>query len=281
MPSCFVMMPISTPPALVPNYAGDAEHFAHVLEHLFVPAIEKAGYTPIRPTTSGSDVIQAHIIRSIQSAELVLCDVTSLNANVFFELGIRTALNLPAIVVRDNQTSTIPFDTGIVNHHTYEGSLSAWTLPVEIDRLAQHIFSAANVANGTNALWHYFGLAKPANPSLVTNSADDKLDYALQLLKSIRSEPTNIHVASGTTTSGADIEKFVALAQSMADGLNAKFERIEVNGNDVTLDLGTFLITEELEQSILVVAPNYGVTAHIVGDSFLRVIKKQNPGAGT
>lgn len=281
MPNCFVMMPISTPPALVPNYAGDKEHFAHVLEHLFVPAIEKAGYTPIRPATAGSDVIQAHVIRSIQSAELVLCDITSLNANVFFELGIRTALNLPAVVVRDNQTPAIPFDTGIVNHHTYEGSLSAWTLTAEVDRLAQHIVSAANVANGTNALWHYFGLARSTLSVSGANSADDKLDYALHLLKSLRPEPSNIHVAGRAAGSGAEIEKFVALAQSMIEGLNAKFERVDVNGNEVTLDLGSFLITEELEESILAVAPNYGVTAHVIGKDYFEVVKKRGRSAGT
>ena len=59
---------------------------------------------------------------------MVLCDISSLTANVFFELGIRTALNKPVCVVKDELTTRIPFDTGIINHHTYSSSLSAWTL---------------------------------------------------------------------------------------------------------------------------------------------------------
>ena len=40
---CFIIMPVTTPVHLVKQPGGDEDHFAHVLEYLFVPAIEKAG----------------------------------------------------------------------------------------------------------------------------------------------------------------------------------------------------------------------------------------------
>ncbi|MCX5998275.1 MAG: hypothetical protein NTU41_01430, partial [Chloroflexi bacterium] len=90
---CFIIMPVSTPDSLVDKYSGDTDHFRHVLGHLFVPAIKAADLTPILPIAQGSDVIHAEIIKSLETAEFVLCDMSSLNPNVFFELGMRTAVN--------------------------------------------------------------------------------------------------------------------------------------------------------------------------------------------
>ena len=49
------------------------------------------------PTASGSDLIHAKIIKNLETADLVLCDMSALNPNVFFEFGMRTALNKPAL----------------------------------------------------------------------------------------------------------------------------------------------------------------------------------------
>ena len=46
--TCFVAMPITTPEAYA-DELGDKEHFAHVLAHLFKPALEAAGLTAIAP----------------------------------------------------------------------------------------------------------------------------------------------------------------------------------------------------------------------------------------
>ena len=117
MPECFIIMPITTPEAMAPLYGGDKDHFQHVLDHLFKPAIEKAGLTPVPPAAEGSDVIHAEIIKNIEKADLVLCDMSCLNPNVFFELGIRTAVDKPVCMVKDELTPKVPFDTGIINHH--------------------------------------------------------------------------------------------------------------------------------------------------------------------
>ena len=95
MSDCFIIMPITTPEHLVDQYKEDSDHFLHVLEHLFIPAVEKTGYTPVPPSATGSDLIQAEIISQLENADHVLCDISTLNPNVFFELGIRTAVEKP------------------------------------------------------------------------------------------------------------------------------------------------------------------------------------------
>ena len=142
-PSCFIIMPITTPLALAEQYKGDADHFTHVLEHLFVPALENAGFKAVSPKSTGSPVIQAEIIKQLSSCELVLCDMSILNPNVFFEFGIRTALDRPVALVVDDKTTPLPFDTNILNFHSYDSSLTPWSLEEQKQKLlaesiAQH-----------------------------------------------------------------------------------------------------------------------------------------------
>jgi len=59
MANCFVIMPVSTSEDRVSAYGSDGDHFIHVLEYLFVPAIKEAGFDAIRPIAQGSDVIHA------------------------------------------------------------------------------------------------------------------------------------------------------------------------------------------------------------------------------
>ena len=42
--NCFVIMPISTPIESAAQYGNDQDHFRHVIDHLFQPAVEKAGF---------------------------------------------------------------------------------------------------------------------------------------------------------------------------------------------------------------------------------------------
>ena len=50
-----------------------------------------------------------------------------LNPNVFFEFGIRTALNKPVSLVVDDKNPDIPFDPSIIHHHKYNSALQNWT----------------------------------------------------------------------------------------------------------------------------------------------------------
>jgi hypothetical protein len=180
MPECFVIMPLTTPPEAVNRYGGDADHFLHVLDHLFVPAIEQAGFTPKKPIAEGADLIHAEIVRNLETADLVLCDISALNANVFFEFGIRTALDRPICLVRGEHTR-LPFDIGGINCHQYASSLAAWELKSETERLAQHVEKAAKRGDGHNALWRHFGLTQRGTDA-INATPDEGEAAALKLI---------------------------------------------------------------------------------------------------
>ncbi len=168
------------------RYSDGKEHFGHVLDHLFSPALKACGYDVIPPTAAGSDLIHAEIIKRLEEADLVLCDISCLNANVFFELGIRTALDRPVAIVKDNQTSYIPFDTGSINTHSYDASLTPWSLKIAIPDLSKHIKLTVERADGRNSLWRYFGLTQRAAPPEIANPTDAMLNLIVSELADIR-----------------------------------------------------------------------------------------------
>jgi hypothetical protein len=189
-PTCFIAMPISTPEHLVPTYGGDVDHFRHVLEELFIPAIEKAGMDLIPPISYGAENIHADIIAALQSAKMVLVDLSSLNPNVLFEFGVRTSLNLPACPVRDELTTKLPFDASTLNTHTYSRLLDSWVTKTEIPKLADHIRKSFERSNGKNALWKHFGFQQTAVPPEPPESSEDKLDLILQELRNTQAVKT-------------------------------------------------------------------------------------------
>ena len=191
--SCFIIMPITTPPDRVELYKGDDDHFSHVLDHLFKPALKNAGFKPVPPKSTGSDVIHAEIIKQLSTCDLVLCDMSILNPNVFFEFGIRTALNKPvALVVDDMTKKTVPFDTSIINFHTYTSSLDAWSIANEISALAEHILKAYEKNKEHNSLWKYFGIAQTGNFKPEEAELGDKIDLLIQEVSALKSKQTEL-----------------------------------------------------------------------------------------
>jgi len=182
---CFIIMPITTPSNLVERYKDDTEHFDHVLEHLFVPALENAGFEPVSPKSTGSPVIQAEIINQLSSCELVLCDMSILNPNVFFEFGIRIALDKPVALVVDDKTQPIPFDTSMLNFHRYDSSLTAWTLEEQKQKLETHIQDAYEKSKGRNDLWKYFGITQTGTFKPEEAELGEKMDLIMKRLSGI------------------------------------------------------------------------------------------------
>ena len=188
----------------------------HVLHSLFVPALVKAGYEVVQPISSGSELIQAAIIKNLEECELVLCDISALNPNVFFELGIRTALNKPVVLVRDTLTPTIPFDTSSINAHTYDVGLRAWLIDTEIDKLVAHISTTDEKSGGQNPLWRFFGITQTAQPAVVDDPTAAKLDLLMAEVSELkRTTESNasyellfgwcIHLPGGDLKAGNDL----------------------------------------------------------------------------
>lgn len=115
-PVCGIVMPIS-------EIGGCSEsHWAEV-QKIFREAIKLAGFEGM-PVNQADDisVIQKRIIRNLYENPMVICDLSALNPNVMFELGLRLAFDKPAILIIDDSTN-FSFDTGSIEHLVYPRDL--------------------------------------------------------------------------------------------------------------------------------------------------------------
>lgn len=182
--TCFIIMPITTPPEYIERYSGRDDHFTLVLNEILLPAIIKANYDPIEPITKGSDVIHAHIIKNLESADIVLCDVSIFNPNVFYELGIRTALNKPVCIVGDDLVIKIPFDTSIINICYYSHEMFSYTQRKDVQKISEHLLNTYKNSPDENALWKYFGITNIAEPFNLKEGKGTDIEFIkLQLNK--------------------------------------------------------------------------------------------------
>ena len=167
---CFIIMPISDNDDYLPG------HFSRVYEHLIKPACELAGFQPVRADdVATTNYIALDIIKNIIESDMALCDLSSRNPNVLYELGIRQAFNLPVTLMKDTKTSRI-FDIQGFRDIEYDESLRIDTVETAIADLADLIKNTyENRTTEINSLISLLGI-EPAKISGKTKiSADTEL----------------------------------------------------------------------------------------------------------
>ncbi len=87
-----------------------------VLRYIIKPAMERVGYAePVRVDEQDKPAhITTEIIQQLINADLVVADLSGLNPNVFYELGIRHAFQKPCILL-SNWDPEPPFDLAHTN----------------------------------------------------------------------------------------------------------------------------------------------------------------------
>jgi hypothetical protein len=127
--SCFVMMPFAKP-------VGN--HYQFIYE----PAIRKAGLTPIRADNEifGTGKIIDQVWSGINSAKVLIAELTNRNPNVFYELGLAHALEKPVVLVSSNEND-VPFDLQHIRVIYYDVNDPFWGTKL-LEKVAENILSA-------------------------------------------------------------------------------------------------------------------------------------------
>ncbi len=116
-PLCFVLMPFGSKPA------GDGRlvDFDAVYQQLIAPAVQAAGLAPLRADEEqAGGVIHKAMFERLILCEFAVADLTSANANVFYELGIRHALRPAATqLLFAEGRGQLPFDVGLLRGLPY------------------------------------------------------------------------------------------------------------------------------------------------------------------
>lgn len=127
--TCFVMMPFASPLG---------EYFSKIYE----PAIEKAGLKAVRADDDifGTGKIIDQIWNGINSAKVLIAELTSRNPNVYYELGLAHALKKPVVLVCSNEQD-VPFDLKHIRVIYYDMHDPFWGIKL-IEKVAENILSA-------------------------------------------------------------------------------------------------------------------------------------------
>lgn len=117
LPLCFVLMPFGQKT----DASGLLIDFDKVYEQLIKPAIETAGLKPIRADEEkAGGIIHKPMYERLILCDFAVADLTSANANVFYELGIRHAVRPGTTVMIFAETTRLPFDVGSLRALPYK-----------------------------------------------------------------------------------------------------------------------------------------------------------------
>ncbi|EMK2596417.1 hypothetical protein ORM92_03160 [Bacillus cereus] len=133
--TCGLIMPISSTDGCT------EQHWSEIKEILSdaVTSIEEYDFE-VNMVSHSDDVgvIQKRIVQNVYSSDIVICDVSTKNPNVMFELGLRLAFDKPTIIVKDDKTN-YSFDTSIIEHLEYPRDLRFNSIVSFKDKLAKKI----------------------------------------------------------------------------------------------------------------------------------------------
>ena len=129
LPLCFVLMPFGKKPST----AGALVDFDAVYGQLIAPAVTAAGLEPIRADEEvAGGIIQKPMFERLLLCPFAVADLTTANANVFYELGVRHAVRPWATVTLfAADGARLPFDVADLRALPYR--LSGDGLPADLE----------------------------------------------------------------------------------------------------------------------------------------------------
>jgi hypothetical protein len=117
LPLCFVLMPFGRKP----DANGTMVDFDAVYHDLIGPAIRAAGLKPIRADEEMSGgIIHTPMFERLLLCEYAVADLTTANANVFYELGVRHAYRPWSTVLLFGEGGRLPFDVTMLRALPYK-----------------------------------------------------------------------------------------------------------------------------------------------------------------
>ncbi len=125
----FVMQPFASP-------------YGDYYEKIFKPAIEKTKLLPVRAYAEifGTGKIIDQVCRGINTAKVLVAELSTRNPNVFYELGLAHALHKPVVLVSSNEPD-VPFDLQHIRVIYHDVTDPFWGQKL-IDKVAENILSA-------------------------------------------------------------------------------------------------------------------------------------------
>ena len=174
---CFIIMPISD----VDGYPKG--HFGHVYENIIYPSCEMAGYRAVRADeVKATNLIHLDILKNLIDAPIAICDLSSRNPNVLFELGIRQAFDKPVVLIQEAGTPKI-FDIAPLRYLEYSKEMKYHDV-LQMQKELKDAIEATAAADGekgnVNSIVKLLALS---NPAKIPDLKGNKEELALGMLQ--------------------------------------------------------------------------------------------------
>ncbi|MCU6672706.1 hypothetical protein [Leclercia adecarboxylata] len=196
--------------------------------------ITELGITKKRIVSDGDTITTIHsrIVNNLNEDDIIICDVSSRNPNVMFELGMRIAFDKPVIIIKDSLTDYC-FDSGTIEHLPYPKDLRYGEIQIFKEKLRKKIIKTheefiQNGDKGVSPILKNFGSFERKKIKLDKISAEEAL---IRDIDSIKSSLLNIQMSAPfMMNSLKDIEPEIKINPTM-------FSRfVKVNVKDFPLE---------------------------------------------
>jgi len=156
---CFIIMPISD------TEGYPTGHFKHVYDNIISPSCEMAGYKPLRADeVKATNLIHLDILKKLIETPIAICDLSSRNPNVLFELGIRQAFDKPVVLIQEAGTPKI-FDIAPLRYLEYSKDMKyhdVLRIQKELKDSIEATAAADSDASSVNSIVKLLALNSPA-----------------------------------------------------------------------------------------------------------------------
>lgn len=216
---CFVIMPISDVEGYVPG------HFRRVYEDILQPAIRRAGYEPRRADdVQAANVIHVDLLRRLLHAPMAICDLSTRNPNVLFELGLRQAFDKPVVVIQEEGTQRI-FDVGLIRTIDYRRERVYHEVLADQKAIAEALDATrleAEDPSSVNSLVRLIGFSHPATiPEIKEAERNPALQLIREELRELREE---LHRDRGLPAFANQQNRSGANRTTLLDGVRLGFD---------------------------------------------------------
>ena len=225
---CFIIMPIADHK----DYKDG--HFKRVYEDILAPACRGAGYRPVRADdVAQTNLIHLDILQKLLESPMAICDLSTRNPNVLFELGLRQAFDKPTVLVQEVGTPQI-FDINLFRYTEYRNGLDyrdVLTDQKSIQKVLEETKIAVQENKSVNSIIKLLSITNPA--SLQDPSNFGEKEYFNVLMSEINSIKTII-APSPKNNSSITNEKYIGYED---------FVHLDLSNVCLPSDIKVFLLT--------------------------------------
>ncbi|WP_312331933.1 hypothetical protein [Sphingobacterium sp.] len=185
--TCGIIMPIATHPDYPVN------HWKDVLSILEEAISETKFEICLVWEDKSSVLIHERIVNNIYNSDIVICDVSSKNPNVMFELGLRLAFDKPTIIIKDEKTG-YSFDTGVIDHLGYPSSLRFLDIKEFKEKLKEKITSTYDASISDKKYSPFLKqFGTKIVPATIAENEVTEYKYILKQLEKLQIQVSNLN----------------------------------------------------------------------------------------